>query len=95
MAVLGSKYSKPNKTILFNNVDCTGSEASLDMCNSLFVDPDRGRDIYSQVNVAGVRCLPDLPTKDPLANAVPTDRAYIGLGIVLVLLVAFILFSVG
>ena len=91
MAVLGSQYSKPNKTILFNNFDCTGSEASLDLCGSVVIDPDTGRSLYSHVNVAGVKCLPDLPTT---LGAVSSTGAYAGVGIVIVLLVISILFTI-
>ena len=95
MAVLGSQYSKPNKTILYSNFDCTGSEASLDQCASVVVNSDSGQNLYSRVNVAGVKCLPNLPTTNPFANtAVPPEGAYAGLGIVVLLLVVSVLFTV-
>lgn len=94
MAVLGSQYSKPNKTILLSNVGCTGTETSFAMCNSVILDSDTGRSIYTLVNVAGVKCSPDIPTKDPLANAVSPTGAIVGIVITLILLIVSIVFTI-
>lgn len=80
-AVVGSVYGKPNRTILLSNVACTGSESAIDVCDSLELSPDEGRDLFPRVNVAGVKCFQDVTT-DPLSQVVSQNTAVIGLGIV-------------
>ena len=88
--MVGSVYGKPNRTILLSNVACTGSESAIDVCDSLELSPDEGRDLFPRVNVAGVKCSPDV-TADPLSQVVSQNTAVIGLGIVGVLLTVSIL----
>ena len=91
-AVTGSIYGKPNRTIQLSNVACAGSETSLDACDSTSLTPDEGRDLYSRVNVAGVKCYPNVTT-DALSQVVSKDNAVVGLGVVGVLLAVSILIT--
>ena len=88
--IIGSVYGKPNRTVQLSNVACTGSETSLDACDSTSLTPDEGRDLYSRVNVAGVKCFPNVTT-DALSQVVSKNNAVIGLGIVGVLLAVSII----
>lgn len=73
-----------------SNVACTGSESAIDVCDSLELSPDEGRDLFPRVNVAGVQCFLDVTT-DPLSQVVSQNTAVIGLGIVGGLLIFSIL----
>ena len=93
-AVTGSIYGKPNRTIQLSNVACAGSETSLDACDNTLLTPEEGRDLFSRVNVAGVKCFPNVTTADALSQVVSKDNAVIGLGVVGVLLAVSILVTI-
>ena len=93
-AITGSVYGKPNRTIQLSNVACAGSEASLDICSSTLLTPDEGRDLFPRVNVAGVKCFPNVTT-DALSQVVSKNNAVIGLAVVGVLLAVSILVTLG
>jgi deleted-in-malignant-brain-tumors protein 1 len=94
-AVLGSYYSKPNKTILYNNFGCNGSETFLRYCPNVEIASEESRELYNHVNVAGVNCLENIPTKDPLASAISDEGSVAGLVIVVLLLMATIIAIIG
>ena len=72
-AITGSVYGKPNRTIQLSNVACAGNETSLDVCSSTLLTPDEGRDLFPRVNVAGVKCFPNV-TSNTTPN-VTTDAS--------------------
>ena len=57
-AYLGSKYGKPNKTLLLSEVQCGGDEVQLDQCAYNFHSLSEGKALIQEVEVAGVACLP-------------------------------------
>lgn len=74
--VLGSKYGKPNKAILFSDVSCFGDEDDLNQCTKVSVSLAAGKKLLNITNVAGVDCLFDEPTPPPcIVNPTidPTD----------------------
>ena len=52
----GSAYSKPNLTIHFSNVYCTGSEENIAQCMYNSLSLEDGKALLDQVEVAGVSC---------------------------------------
>ena len=86
--VTGSVYDKPNRTIQLSNVTCTGSESSLDGCDSTLLTPEEGRNLFSHVNVAGVKCLSNVTlneqSKQSLDVGVGTMGALLAVSIVVI-----------
>lgn len=56
---LGSYYGKPNKTLILSEVQCGGDEEQLDQCAYNFHSLAEGKSLISEVQVAGVACLPN------------------------------------
>lgn len=80
-----------------STVGCTGSETTLQDCQSTLLSPDDGRTLYPHVGVAGVMCQESTtpPTATTQTNALSTNSAGIGLAIVMVLLVLTIVATIG
>ena len=87
-AVTGSLYGKPNRTIQLSNVRCTGSESSLDACDTTLLTPEEGRNLFPHVNVAGVKCLSNVTSeeqsKQPLDVGVGTMGALLAVSILVI-----------
>lgn len=90
---MGSAYGKPNKTILLSNVNCIGTEDTIDICDSIELTEEDGRTQHPTTNVAGVKCLEDTPA---VANSVsvPFNAALVILCIALALLVLFVVVTI-
>ena len=84
--VTGSLYGKPNRTIQLSNVGCTGSESSLDACDSTLLNAEEGRNLFPHDNVAGVKCLSNVTSEEQSKQ--PLD---VGVGIMGALLAVSIL----
>ena len=63
--MLNSYYGKPNKTLHFESISCTGSEDTLLDCENAVLSYDEGKTASRYVDVAGVYCLPVPPTLPP------------------------------
>ena len=59
----GSFYGKPNKTVHYTNVHCTGAEDSMEECTKTIISLVDGTTIYKNVSVVGVDCFPEAPTE--------------------------------
>ena len=93
VSVSGSHYGKPNKTILFINVNCGGSEARLDDCEAIQIT--QGNNDYLQLfNVAGVQCSNDTKvTKSPATTtgtSIYVMATWIMLSLIIILIVVFV-----
>ena len=70
MALIGSYYGKPNKTIHINNVRCHSDEQNIQQCSK--TEYGVKEVLASDVSVAGVSCVPNavvVATNAPLSNA--------------------------
>lgn len=76
--VTGSAYGKPNRTIQLSNVMCSGSESSLDGCDSTLLTPEEGRNLFSHVNVAGVKCLSNVTSNEQSKQPVHVELGIMG-----------------
>ena len=61
-AVYNSQYGRPNKTIHLVNVNCQGTEGSIEECTKTAISLTEGKTIYKNHSVAGVDCHPEPPT---------------------------------
>ena len=59
--MLDSMYGKPNRTVHFTEMACTGTEQTISQCSRTSYSLDEGRAAISSVEVAGVQC----PTYNP------------------------------
>lgn len=92
---MGSYYGKPNKTVQLDNVDCSGSETTLDDCNKVYIPPDSGRNLYRIIDAAGVTCLPPVGTSTgESTGGLSGNSGYIGMGVLGALLVIAILVAI-
>lgn len=79
-----------------STVGCTGSETTLQDCQSTLLSPDDGRTLYPHVGVAGVMCQESTtPTATTQTTVLSNNSAGIGLAIVMVLLVLTIVATIG
>lgn len=79
-----------------STVGCTGSETTLQDCQSTLLSPDDGRTLYPHVGVAGVMCQESTTqTATTQATVLSNNSAGIGLAIVMVLLVLTIVATIG
>ena len=51
-----SPYGKPNLTVLFSSVRCTGSESQITDCATNSLTFEEGRKLVKHIGVAGVYC---------------------------------------
>ena len=51
-----SPYGKPNLTVLFSSVRCTGSESRITDCATSSLTFEEGRKLVKHIGVAGVSC---------------------------------------
>lgn len=72
-AVLGSFYEKPNRTVHFTNVACSGSEQTISECSKSSYSLAAGKTAISSVEVAGVQCLNNQPSMAPCLSAPNTE----------------------
>ena len=52
-----SPYGKPNLTVLFSSVRCTGSESRISDCATSSLTFEEGRKLVKHIGVAGVSCI--------------------------------------
>ena len=58
LALTGSHYGKPNKTIHVGNVRCRGNEENLRQCSKITYSLEEGKQLRQDTDVAGVSCIP-------------------------------------
>lgn len=92
-AVTGSVYGKPNIPVKLTNVECTGSETSIDDCQATQLSPDESQIAYPRISAAGVKCVYETTTS-PL-EVIKNNSATIGLGFLIVFLVISVLVTIG
>ena len=61
----GSLYGRPNKTVHYTNVHCTGAEDNIVDCTKQVVPLSDGRSIFLNESVIGVDCIYEPPTHPP------------------------------
>ena len=61
----GSYYGKPNKTVHFRDVSCSGNELNLAECSKTVLSLYYGKQALPNTEVAGVDCVYDVPTPPP------------------------------
>ena len=75
--MMNSVYGRPNKTVHYTNVHCTGAEDTIDDCTKQVVPLSDGRTIYLNASVVGVDCIYEPPTHPPCIDvnitALPKD----------------------
>ena len=57
VSVIDSSYGKPNRTVHLGNVDCTGSEETIEDCKITKIPHEGGMHLHKLIQVAGVSCL--------------------------------------
>ena len=71
MALIGSYYGKPNKTIHINNVRCRSDEQNIQQCSKTEYGLKEVLASDVNVHVAGVSCVPNAAvtaTNAPISN---------------------------
>lgn len=63
VAVLGSYYGKPSKTVNLKSVSCLGTESNLNECTKSGLSLINGKAALLTQEVAGVDCIYDVPTQ--------------------------------
>jgi deleted-in-malignant-brain-tumors protein 1 len=58
-----SYYGRPNKTVHLINVDCDGTEDTINECTKTIITLSIGKTLYKNDSVAGVDCQPEAPTQ--------------------------------
>lgn len=66
-----SHYGKPDRTIHYSYVLCTGKEAGISSCKKLIHTLNEGRQIFEEAVVAGVVCGNAIPTHELPCIPVP------------------------
>ena len=61
-------FGKPNSTIYYSSVQCTGSEARLTNCPTNKLTFEEGKQFVTHISVAGVSCNTDCPSPVPLVR---------------------------
>ena len=84
-AITGLIYVKPNIPVKLTNVECTGSEKSIDDCQATQLSPDESQVTYAHISAAGVKCVSETTT-GPL-EVIKNNSATIGLGFLIICLV--------
>ena len=69
MAVGGSQFGKPNKTLFMTEVNCNGTERTLAECDAEKLPPQDGKGLHNVIEAAGVQCVAMVATNDPLSGA--------------------------
>ena len=89
----GSVYGKPNVPVKLTNVECTGSETTIDNCQQTQLSPDESQAAYPNIGAAGVKCVADT-TISP-EQIIRNNPEAIGLGFLVVFLVISILITIA
>lgn len=92
-ATTGSKYGKPNAPVQLTNVQCSGSELNVSLCQNTLFTPDEGQSAYPRISTAGVVCNP--PTTGGVSDIASSNASLIGLGILIVALIASLVVAAG
>ena len=70
----GSFYGKPNRTVHFSNMACSGSEQTISQCSKLSYSLEGGKAAMSTLEVAGVQCVKYIPPSiEPCLPVLVTD----------------------
>ena len=93
-AVTGSVYGKPNLPVKLTNVECTGSETTIDNCQQTQLSPDDSQAAYPNIGAAGVKCVADTGTTISPSQFIEKPEV-IGLVFLVVFLVISILITIG
>ena len=90
----GSVYGKPNVPVKLTNVECTGSETTIDDCQQTQLSPDESQAAYPNIGAAGVKCVAD--TTNSPGQIIRNNPETIGLAIAIGLgfLVVFLVISI-
>ena len=89
----GSVYGKPNVPVKLTNVECTGSETTIDNCQQTQLSPDESQAAYPNIGAAGVKCVADADTS--ALRVIQNNPEAIGLGFLTVFLVISILITIA
>ena len=60
-----SPFGKPNLTVHYSGVQCTGSETRLSNCATNKLNFEEGKDLVEHIGVAGVTCNTDCQSPPP------------------------------
>ena len=69
-----SPYGKPNLTVLFSSVRCTGSESQISDCATSSLTFEEGRKLVKHIGVAGVYCKQHCPIATPTPAVVTVTQ---------------------
>ena len=69
-----SPYGKPNLTVLFSSVRCTGSESRISDCATSSLTFEEGRKLVKHIGVAGVYCKRYCPIATPTPAVVTVTQ---------------------
>ena len=92
IAVGGSQFGKPNKTVFMTEVNCDGTERTLPSCDAVKLPPEDGKGLHNVIDAAGVQCMSQSSTSQ-LGSSAPaglTAGAVI-LGVLVVISLAVII----
>ena len=56
VAVCGSRFGTPDRAVHYSYMMCNGNETFISSCNKLTHSLEEGREIYTDIGAAGVRC---------------------------------------
>ena len=68
-----SPYGKPNLTVLFSSVRCTGSESQITDCATSSLTFEEGRKLVEHIGVADVYCMQATVSGDHYTRAKSTS----------------------
>ena len=66
MSFADTPFGKPNSTVHYSSVQCTGSEAKLTNCATNKLTFELGKQLVENIGVAGVSCNIKCPSPTPL-----------------------------
>ena len=93
LALTGSHYGKPNKTIHVGNVRCYGNEENLRQCSKTTYSLKEGQQLQQATDVAGVSCIVAEPDQRPNFNT-STSTSDNSVTVVLLCIVIILIISV-
>ena len=75
LALTGSHYGKPNKTIHIGNVRCRGNEENFQQCSKTIYSLEEGQQLRQATDVAGASCIVAEPDQRPNSDISTSDNS--------------------